>query len=132
MPKTLKNAERSSKLHCWREGIKMIKNKIISKVYIGFCQAWFISKLFITSPTRDLAWKRSMVLRKSHECVLHCIWFSFVFVSDKLVYFTNGVLIHSGLQISVGWVGVSLVKGRQTTIAHFLSLILAQSIAVAP
>lgn len=38
-----KNAESSSKLHCWREEIKMFKKEMISKVYIGFCQAWFIS-----------------------------------------------------------------------------------------
>lgn len=29
--------------------------------------------------------ERSVVLRKSHGCVLLRVWFSFVFVSDKLV-----------------------------------------------
>lgn len=58
MSKALKNAESSSKLHCRREGIKIFKKEIISKVYIGFCQAWFISELFISSPTRELTWKR--------------------------------------------------------------------------
>lgn len=36
MSKALKNAESSSKLHCRREGIKIFKKEIISKVYIGF------------------------------------------------------------------------------------------------
>lgn len=91
-----KNAESSSKLHCRREGIKIFKKKeIISKVYIGFCQAWFISELFIFTH-QELTWKRSMVLRKSHECVLHRIWFSFVCVRQAgLIY--KWSLIHSGL-----------------------------------
>lgn len=52
-----------NKLHCWRKERKMFIKEIISKVCInlGFCRAWFIACLLISSLVRDLAWEERSV-----------------------------------------------------------------------